>query len=199
MAENNFQEDGRLVYSKNHIVSGWTNLLAAGLGAAQPIAAMRNVGPAEIVVDGVEMGFVTTTLATAASTLAFAFYKVPGFTALGAGNGRATPPLPVRKRNSDHRVLFPSNAASVAAGDLGPAHDTFLEVQISDTAALSGITVSPAVVTGDPQDVLICRTVLAATTPTYLYEGDSVWTPKQRVPLTLGPNEGLIFQTLQAF
>ena len=192
MAEQNLQEDGRLVYSKSHIIAGWTNLLAAGsVGAAGVVAAVRNIGPAELIVDGVEMGFITTTVATAAGSVGFAFYKVPGFTALSNAGARATAPVPVRKRNADHFAL-------PAATVVDPRFDTAVQVQVADVGPLSGLTISPALVAGDPQDVLICRSVLAATTPTYIYEGDSIWVPKNRIPLTLGPDEGLVFASLQA-
>lgn len=172
------------------MIPGWTGLLAAGLAANQILAAIRNVGPGELIVDSVEMGFITTTVATAAASVAFGFYKVTGFTALSNAGARVAEPVPVRKRNSQHRVL------PFAFTDV--ADDTAVQVEVANTAGLSGLT-GGAALFDDPLDTLICRSVLAATTPTYLYEGACLWQPRNGIPFTLGPDEGLVFANLQAF
>lgn len=192
MAENNLIEVGRLNYAKSHMISGFSGALT-GLAANAVVAAIRNIGPAELIVDSVDMGFTTTTGtgAAPAGSLAFGLYKVPGFTALTNAGARATPPAPVRKRNAEHFAL-------PAAAVVDPKFDTAVQVQVGGVAALTGLTLSPALVVDDPQAIWVAETIaLAANT---LYEGsERAWEPRNHIPFTLGPDEGLVFTTRFAF
>ncbi len=186
---NNLIESGNLLNAKGHIISGVSGLLT-GRSANDVIGAIRNVGPAEVVVDAVDMAWLTTTAAAAATgSLAFGWLKVPGFTVLASTGARGTEPVPVRKRNSEHRVL-PAVLTDVR-------DDAAVQVEIADTGALSGLTVSPALVFADPQDILIPELVVSGATG--IYQGKKLWTPWNNVPLTLGPDEGLVFFALTAF
>jgi hypothetical protein len=186
---NNLIESGNLLNAKGHIISGVSGLLTA-LAANAVVAAIRNVGPAEVVVDSVDQAFLTTTAAAAATaSLAFGWCKVPGFSALLDTGARATEPVPVRKRNSEHRVL-PSVLIDVR-------DDAAVQVEIANTAALSGLTISPALVTDDPQDILVPELIVSGSTG--IYQGRTHWAPHNNIPMTLAPNEGLVFFALTAF
>lgn len=192
MAENNLLENGRLVYCKSHLIPGRTNLIT-GIAANGIIGAIRNVGPAELIVAAVDMSFITTTPSSATGSVSFAFYKGVAFTALGSGGARAAEPVPVRKRTNDHRVLLPAPIANV-----NDPEDTFVVVEVSDTAVLSGLTVT-APLFDDPLAVLIPSRAVGTTDAIMSFDGQRRWTPGNRVPITLEPNEGIIFTVQQAF
>lgn len=190
MAENFIIENGRLVYAKGNVFGGLTGALT-GLAANAIVAALRNVGPAELVIDSVDMAFATVTPSSVqTSGLMFALYKVPGFTALSNAGARATPPVPVRKRNNDHIVIPTTN-------NLDPKFDTAVQCQVGGTAALTGITQSPALVVDDPQWTFSPRMVAAGTAA--LFDGQERWEPKNMIPLSLGVDEGLIVTARLAF
>lgn len=188
--ENAVIEPGRLIYTKNHVICGLSGLLT-GITAGQVVAAYRNIGPAEVNVDSIDMAFFTTTPSSAQTqSLPFGVYKVPGFTAMTNAGARATPPAPVRKRNADH-ILLP------AAANTDPKFETAVQVQVGGVGALTGLTLSPALLADDPIDIFTPRMVPAGTTS--LYEGDHRWEPKDWVPLTIGPDEGIVFTSILAF
>lgn len=196
MASNNLIENGNVWNAKGHIIAGRTGLLAAGgILANSIVAAIRNIGPQELVVTAVEQHFVTTTLATAGTSVGFGFVKVSGFTALANTAARATPPAPVRKRNADHQLLHPSSAAALAVN--APTPDTLVQVQVSATAPLSGATIAPTPLFDDPLGVLICCGRQQADAAA-AFEGQSFWQPRSGIPLTLGNDEGLVFFALDA-
>jgi hypothetical protein len=188
MAENNLIETGRCVYAKSHLIAGRTNLIT-GLAANGIIAAIRNIGPAELIVDSLDMWFVTTTPSSAAGAVTFAFYKGVGFTALGGGGARAAEPVPVRKRTNDHRVLNPT----LLLGD-----DTAVQVEVSDTAVLSAVTITAALF-DDPLGVLVPVRSNGTTDAIQSWDGQTRWEPRNGIPITLEPDEGVIFTTQQAF
>ena len=193
MAENNLIEVGRLTYSKGHIISGLSGALTA-LSASAVVAAIRNVGPAEVIVDSIDQAFMTTVAASTAGSLAFGVYKVPGFSALLGTGARAVAPVAVRKRISDHFAL-PAN--TLLQND--PKFDTAVQAQVGSTTALSGLTLSPALVVDDPQAVMVCNAVNNAAAGAFLHNGRSRWEPRNHIPMTLGPSEGLVFTTIEAF
>lgn len=169
---NNLQESGNCINAKAHVIPGRTNLIT-GLAANAIVAAIRNLGPGELIVDQVEMGFLSTVASsTALAGLGFGFYKVSGFTALTNAGARAAEPVPVRKRNQDHRVL---PAAFTDVKD-----DTAVQVEVSDTAALTGATIAPAPLFDDPLGFLICMSTLVTAT-SQLFEGQSVWEPREGI------------------
>jgi|SRR5262245_3390478 len=191
MAENAVIEVGRCIYAKSHIIGARTaSLAAATIGVANAVcAAIRNIGPQELSVDSIEQGFITTTSATAFTGIGFAVYKVTGFTVLPATGGRTTapdPPLPIRKRTLDHFELRPA----VLAATVVNIPDTFASVQIATTAALTGGTFT-APEFADPIANFIPPVSLSATNATFA--GVQKWEPKNNIPISLAPNEGLIF------
>lgn len=195
MAENNLQENGRLVYAKGHMIGAFSGLLA-GIAANGILGAIRNIGPQELIIDNVEMAFYTTTpIAAAASrSQVFAWYKVP-LTALSNAGARGTAPVPVRKRTLDHFVLLPTaNAGPVVRAP----EDTFVAAQVANTTVLTGATITGgiALFQDDPMDVLVCNTQTAAAS---IIEGQTRWEPKNGIPFTLEPDEGLIFTARTAF
>lgn len=188
MAENNLIEVGRCCYAKGHVAGGWSGAIT-GLAANAIVYAARNVGPAEVMVDAVDLAFATTAQATASTGIAFAIHKVP-ITALTNAGARATPPLPVRKRNTDHKVLQAANPP----GDPGAGFDTLLQVQIASTTALTGATITGGLATfqDDPQGVFVPGAAGTGAANTLLFYGQSRWDPRNGIPLTLGLDEGLI-------
>lgn len=192
MSENSVIETGRLIYSKCHTVGAWSGPGTTAIAANAVVGAIRNVGPAELLVDSIDMAWFTTVVSTVAPlSMAFAVYKVPGFTALANTGARVVPPVPVRKRTADHIVL-------PAANNGDPKFDTAVQVQVALTGALTGLTLSPALLADDPLAVFIPRTVLIGATAA-IYEGQYRWEPKDWVPETLGVDEGLVFTSRAAF
>lgn len=192
--ENSVIEVGRLIYAKGHLIGARSAALAiAGVDATGVLAAVRNIGPEELIVDSAEMGFLTTVAATAAFTgLGFAIHKVVGFTVLPATGGRTvtpSPPRPIRKRFGDCFELLPA----VDPAALQNQGTTFAEVQIAQTAVLTGgIFTAPEF--NDPigQLLLTCG-------QNGVYAGQIKHEPKNLLPWTLRPNEGLIFVNQAAF
>lgn len=180
MAENGLLEPGHLWNAKGYLIPGRTAALAAAtIGVANAVcAALRNISNEELVVDSIEQGFMTTTAATAGFvSVGFAVYKVTGFTVLPATGGRTAapaPPVPVRKRTTDHALIDPV---------------TDFSVQIAQTAALTGGTfVAPEF--NDPIAQFIADCDLATTA---VYNGQVKHEPKNNIPWSLAANEGLIF------
>lgn len=191
MAENNTIETGRVVHAKGHIAGGWTGAITA-LTANNIVYAARNVGPAEVIVDSVDMAFVTSVAATAASGIAFGLHKV-SITALSNSGARATPPAPVRKRNTDHKLLQAANPP----GDPGAGFDTLLQVQIAAATPLSGATIVGTFL-DDPVGVF-APTPSAPGAAVLVFGGSYRWEPRNGIPLTLGPDEGIVVVSRLAF
>lgn len=186
MAENNLLENGRLVQAKGHLIGARSGLMT-GLAADAIVAAIRNVGPEECVLAELAMGFIPTTAST--GTLVgggFAAYKVAGFTALPTG-GRAVDPVPVRKRTRDATVLAAASAAYVEA---------VVQVEIANTAALTPGT--PAAPTVDDPFAALCLNV-SVVAGTFTLQGQSRWEPRNHIPVTLAPDEGIMILNQAAF
>lgn len=198
MAENNLIETGRLVYSKGHLIGARSGALT-GLAANAIVGAIRNAGPAELIVDSVDMAFYTTTPGSVLTAgVAFAFYKVAQFTVMGSTGARAAAPVPVRKRTLDHQLLLAAQPSNPSGKD-----DTFAQVQVGGTAAVTGHTIGAGGVVpvpDDPSGVLVCQPVnVSATFVLVQFNGQSRWDPKNWIPITLGPDEGIVFSTQLAF
>jgi hypothetical protein len=190
MAENHLLENGRLVNVKSHVIPGRTGVIT-GIAASGIIGAIRNVGPEELIVSAVDMSFMTEAASSAFGGVGFGVHKISGFSALAATGARAAAPLPLRKRTNDFTALLP-------AGTGVPLNDTLVFVEVSDTAVLSGLTVSPAAVLTDPFGVLIPRRSFISAT-VCAFDGQSRWTPGNKVPISLTSDEGLVFTSLNAF
>lgn len=193
MAENAVIETGRLIYAKSHLIGARSDPLAfSALNAGFTtgvVGALRNIGPEELSVDSIEMGFATTTVASAAFTsVVFGFYKVVGFTALPTGGQRTVPPLPIRKRLGDHFPLIPAADPAIIVNP----PSTFASVSISGAAVLTGGTFT-APNFDDPMGLLICDAGV-----NNVYSGLRKHEPKNNIPWSLAPNEGLIFANLLA-
>lgn len=193
MAENSVIETGRCIYAKGHLIGARSDVLAfSALNAGFTtgvVGALRNIGPEELSVDSIEMGFVTTTAATAAfASVVFGFYKVTGFTVLPATGARATAPLPIRKRLGDHAPLLPAADPSIVQNP----PNTFASVSISGAAVLTGGTFT-APNFDDPMGLLICDAGANG-----VFNGLKKHEPRNGLPWALGVNEGLIFANLAA-
>jgi hypothetical protein len=193
MAENQLIETGRCVYAKGHLIGARSDALAfSALNAGFTtgvVGAIRNIGPEEVALDSIEMGFITTVAATAGFVgVAFAFYKVVGFTVLPATGARTTPPLPIRKRFGDHFPLIPAQDPSILVNP----PNTFLSVSISGAAVLTGGTFT-APNFDDPMGQLICEAGANG-----VYTGLAKHEPRNGIPWALAPNEGIIFANQQA-
>lgn len=173
--ENNAIEDGRIIYAKGHFAGARSGLLT-GVAADAAVYALRNVNQGanltteELVIDSLSMAFVTTTPATAGQQLAFSFYKATAFTAILTGGKTVTP---VRKRTADNIVL----------------PTTQVQIAISNAAALAGAAFT--IDAEAPIDTLICDMDITAA-PAGVSSGKSLWTPFDGIPISLGPDEGLI-------
>jgi hypothetical protein len=167
MAENNLAENGRLVYAKGFTYAS-IDLTLTAIAAAGNVWAWRNIGPEEFAIDSLAMKVNTQTVFGAAQSLAFAAYKVSGFTALPTG-GLAIDPS--RKRVADHEL--PPTTESVASRSNG--------------VALGAGTFT--VVTDEPIDVLLTDFSVSP-------KGESLWSAHSRIPHTIGPNEGIIIRSL---
>jgi len=193
MAENSVIEVGRCVYAKSHLIGARSDALAfSALNAGFTtgvVGALRNIGPEELNVDSVEMGFLTVVAATAGFTgVAFSMYKVTGFTVLPATGARATAPVPIRKRTGDHPRLIPAPDPTIIVNP--PA--TFASVSISGAAVLTGGTfVAPNF--DDPMAQLICEAGANG-----VFTGLKKYEPRNGIPWALAPDEGLIFANQQA-
>lgn len=189
--ENSVIEVGRLIYAKGHLIGARSGLIVAlaGVDATGILAAIRNIGPEELIVDSLEMGFFTTTVATTPfPSIAFAAYRVANFTALPTG-GRVTAPRPLRKRVGDCFELLPA-VDPAAVRNQGT---TFVEVTMANTAALTATTfTAPAY--EDP----IAQAIFQGS-GNGAYGGLAKHEPKNLIPWTLAPNEGLIFTSQVAF
>lgn len=193
--ENNLIEVGRCVQAKGHVAGGWSGSMT-GLAANALVYAARNAGPAEIIVDAVDLAFVTDVLSTAAPAgIAFGIHKVP-MTALTNAGARATPPAPVRKRTLDAFLLQPSNVQ-----DKGRGFDGALDVQIAGAGALTGATITGgiALFQDDPQGVFVPLAVVNAAASALMFCGQYRWEPRNGIPLTLEPDEALIVISKNAF
>lgn len=166
MAENNLLENGRLVYCKAHWVGARSGLMTT-IAADASVFGLRNIGPEELILSKLYLEWLTTTPFTAAQGLAFAAYKATAFTAIQTGG--ITPNI-LRKRVGDHTLL------------------DFVEGVIANTAALTGSAFT--IDTDDPFAVL--STELAVAAATGINYGEEVWTPGNKVPITLGTNEGVV-------
>lgn len=193
MAENSVIEAGRLIYAHSHLIGARSGSLAfSALNAGFTtgvVGALRNIGPEELSVDSVEMGFVTDVAAAATFTgVAFGFYKVTGFTVLPTTGQRATPPLPIRKRLPDFSPLLPAPDPAIIQNP----PSTFASVAIAGAAVLTGGTfVAPNF--DDPMGLLILDAGANG-----IYSGLAKHEPRNAIPWSLAPNEGLIFANLQA-
>lgn len=195
MAENNLIEVGRCVQAKGHVAGGWSGAIT-GLAVNAIVYAIRNIGPAEVMVDAVDLAFATTAAGTTATGIAFALHKVP-ITALANAGARATPPLPVRKRTRDNIVLQPTNPP----GDPGAGFDTLLQVQIANTGALTGATITGGIATfqDDPQGAFSPAGASVAAGTGLVFFGQYRWEPRNGIPLTLAPDEGIVVLSRLAF
>lgn len=194
MAENNCIDNNRANFSKVHLLGARTGVLTA-LAANAVVAAIRNVGPGEVMLDQLELAFFCTAGSGSLVTLAWGLYKVDGFTVAPATGARAPDPVPIRRRTNDHQRLFPSQAALTAAGIRGQAPDTFLEVKVGDTGALSGGTFN-APVFADPLWTLASGSI---TNTSQVANAQGVWWPRNGIPITLEPDEGLLIAAQLAF
>jgi hypothetical protein len=193
--ENNLIEVGRCVQAKGHVAGGWSGSMT-GLAANAIVYALRNVGPSELLVDSVDLAFVTNAQATAATGIAFALHKVP-ITALANTGARATPPAPIRKRTADCKAL---NAAN-PPGDPGAGFDLLLQVQIAGVGALTGATITGGIAAfqDDPQGVFVPVAAGTGAASTLLFCGQYRWEPRNGIPLTLAADEGIVIVSRLAF
>jgi hypothetical protein len=168
MAENNLIENGRLVYCKGHWIGARSGLMT-GIAAGGSVFGLRNVTNEELILSKLVMSWLTTTPFTAAQGLAFAAYKATAFTVIQTGG---ITPNPTRKRVADHTALLPAEVEAV----------------IADATALTGSAFT--VDADDPLSVL--STSLAVASATGINFGQDVWTPGNQVPLSLGPDEGVV-------
>lgn len=185
MAENNFQETGRLVYAKSQVFAARTGLLTGTIANAinEGLFGLRNVDQGagniteELIVDQVTWGFVTDS-SVAPTPAPFAVPDPPSFLLYKATsyssnfNVNVTAVTPIRKRVADHTVI-PSTEVSCA---------------VATTASSSGG--GYAVDAAAPLDILLCDTAVVGTTA--FHQGRSIWRPGQGISFTLGPNEGLV-------
>lgn len=173
--ENNAIEDGRIIYAKGHFAGARSGLLT-GVAADAAVYALRNVNQGvnltteELVVDSVKMAFVTTTSATGAQQLAFSLYKATGFTAILTGGKTVTP---IRKRTADNIVL----------------PTTQVQIAIANAGALAGAAFT--IDAEAPLETLICDLDLTSAAGGAT-SGTTLWTPFDGIPISLGPDEGLI-------
>lgn len=169
MAENNLLESGRLVYAKSFIIGGRSGLATGTIAVDASVFGLRNITNEELVVSQVELAFGTVDALPAAENVILALYKATAFTAIQTGGQALTP---IRKRTGDH-VVPPT---------------TEIQAVIATTVALTGASFT--VDRNSPIDVLVSSA--DGTGAASFASGRSVWTPGNRVPLSLGPDEGLV-------
>lgn len=182
MPENNLLEVGRLVYSKPYLISAqsdaraWSEVDTPGM-----IFNLRNISNEEIVISKLDAGFYTTTLSSAQPVaVAAGWYKTVNHTVLAATGARAFPITFNRRRRADVEVF--------------PAADA--EAAIAGAAALTGATFQFNGQVNDPIHQLICDIPVGAIVAV---SGRSSWDFRDGIPLSLGPNEGLVFLNRVAF
>lgn len=169
MAENFLLEDGRLVYAKAHVIGGRSGVMT-GIAAGAHLFTIRvPTGAEPLIVSQLEVTAWSESAFTAAQSLAFTLYKLVGFTALQSGgvNIAAT-----RKRTTDTAALGADVEAKIAAA-----------------AALTGGTFT-AIVATEPLGAFVCDVSVSGAGS--FCQGRGVWTPKNRIPIALEPNEGIV-------
>lgn len=170
MAENNFQEAGRLVYSKGFELGALSDVTTAAVVVANAnVFAMRNIGVEEIILERFTMKWLSAVAFAAAQQIHLAAYKVVGMTAL-PNSGVAVDAT--RKRTADHEVI--------------PSAE-FVATMFTGAAVLGAGTFT--IVTDEPFDV-------AGGVGDVLPYAESIWYPQAGVPFTLGTNEGVVVRAL---
>lgn len=164
MSYNNLIEDGNLFGCSPYVFGGRNAInLAAALGSNAVLFALRNISNEEIIVDQVGYGLAHTGAALGtAQALSLALFKVDDF-ASSAASGVAV--VATKKK---------SLSADIAAADY--------DCRVATTGAL---TSAPSTTSWGLIDMVYGE-------PNVLPVVNGIWKPRDRVPLTLQQNQGIV-------